>query len=66
MQAVEGIHPDANPCHYWSSDRLEDKRMVLRMVFAKRLAYHRKEGFSNCQRRGLFSAVQILKKFSYQ
>ena len=35
----------ANPCHYWSSDRLEDKRMVLRLVFAKRMAYHRKEGF---------------------
>lgn len=35
----------ANPCYYWSSDRLEDKRMVLRLVFAKKLAYHRKEGF---------------------
>lgn len=37
----------ANPCNLWASDRLEDRRAVLKMVFAEKLPYHRKEGFSN-------------------
>lgn len=41
----------ANHCYYWSSDRLEDKRMVLRLVFAKKMAYHRKEGFRTSKTR---------------
>ena len=35
----------ANPWKLWLSERLEDKRMVLRLAFAERLPYHRKEGF---------------------
>ena len=35
----------ANPCYLWSSDRLEDKRTVLRLVFAQKLPYQRNEGF---------------------
>ena len=35
----------ANPCKLWLSDRLADKRMVLRLAFAGRLPYHRIEGF---------------------
>ena len=37
----------SNPWKLWVSDRLEDKRTVLRLAFAKRLAYHRETGFSN-------------------
>ena len=33
------------PCYLWSSDRLEDKRTVLRLVFANKLPYQRNEGF---------------------
>lgn len=50
-----------NPCHYWSSDRLEDKRMVLRLVFAKRLAYHRKEGFRTSKNEELSLPFKYLK-----
>jgi hypothetical protein len=53
----------ANPCHYWSSDRLEDKRMVLRLVFAKRLAYHRKEGFRTAKNEELSLPFRYLKNF---
>ena len=35
----------ANPWNLWSSDRLEDKRAVLRLAFVERIAYARNEGF---------------------
>ena len=35
----------ANPCKLWLSDRLEDRRAVLRLVFAERLPYLRNEGY---------------------
>ena len=35
----------ANPCNLWSSDRLEDRRAVLKLAFAERLRYKRNEGF---------------------
>ena len=35
----------ASPCQLWSSERLEDKRTVLKLAFAERLAYKRNEGF---------------------
>ena len=34
-----------NPCYLWESDRIEDKRAVLKLTFAERLAYTRGEGF---------------------
>lgn len=34
-----------NPYKLWSSDRLEDKRMVLRLAFSEKLPYYRREGF---------------------
>lgn len=37
----------ANPCKLWESDRIEHKRMVLRLTFSDRLGYCRKTGFSN-------------------
>lgn len=35
----------SNPCILWSSERLEDKRAVLKLTFADRLEYVRNEGF---------------------
>lgn len=35
----------ANPHKLWLSDRLEDKRAVLKLTFADRLSYTRNEGF---------------------
>ena len=35
----------ANPWNLWVSERLEDKRAVLKLTFANRLAYVRNEGF---------------------
>ena len=51
----------ANPCHYWSSDRLEDKRLVLRLVFAKKLAYQRNEGFRTAKNEELSLPFRYLK-----
>ncbi len=34
-----------NPQKLWASDHYEDKRAVLKLVFAERLPYHRNEGF---------------------
>ncbi len=34
-----------NPLKLWVSERLEDKRAVLKLAFADKLAYVRKEGF---------------------
>ena len=35
----------SNPWKLWESDRLEDKKTVLKLAFSHRLPYHRKEGF---------------------
>ena len=35
----------SSPWKLWASDRLEDKRIVLRLTFAERLPYRRGEGF---------------------
>lgn len=35
----------ANPCKLWISERIEDRRAVLKLVFADRLAYVRGEGY---------------------
>jgi DNA invertase Pin-like site-specific DNA recombinase len=37
----------SNPKKLWESQRLEDRRTVLKLVFADRLSYHRDRGFSN-------------------
>ncbi|HBR68774.1 MAG TPA: recombinase [Rhodospirillaceae bacterium] len=51
----------ANPCYLWSSDRLEDKRMVLRLVFADKLPYHRNEGFRTAKNEELSLPFRYLK-----
>lgn len=35
----------ASPWQLWTSDRIEDKRTVLKLAFADRLAYTKKQGF---------------------
>ena len=35
----------ANPWKLWASDRIEDKRTVLKLTFSERLAYSRNSGF---------------------
>ncbi len=35
----------ANPYKLWTSNRLQDKRTVLRLAFSERLPYYRNEGF---------------------
>lgn len=35
----------ANPCKLWHSDRIEDRRAVLKLVFADHLPYVRGEGY---------------------
>ena len=39
----------ASPWKLWKSDRLEDKRAVLKLVFADHLAYVRNEGFRTAE-----------------
>lgn len=38
-----------NPHKLWSSDRIEDKRTVLRLAFSEKLPYYRNEGFRTAQ-----------------
>jgi hypothetical protein len=35
----------ANPCKLWISERLEDRRTVLKLAFADRISYSRNQGF---------------------
>ena len=35
----------ANPCNLWKSDRLEDRKAVLKLTFTDQLRYKRGEGF---------------------
>lgn len=39
----------SNPCKLWTSERLEDKRAVLKLTFASRLPYSRENGFRTPQ-----------------
>ena len=39
----------SSPCKLWASDRLEDKRTVLKLAFLERLPYDRKHGFRTPQ-----------------
>lgn len=39
----------ANPCKLWNSPRIEDRRAVLKLVFAEQLPYARGEGYRTAQ-----------------
>ena len=51
-----------NPIKLWSSDRLEDKRMVLRLAFAEKLPYQRNDGFRTAQTALPFRLLMGLKE----
>ena len=39
----------ASPCELWRSDKIEDRRAVLKLVFSQRLTYVRGEGYRTAQ-----------------
>lgn len=39
----------SNPCNLWQNGSPEERRLVLRLTFAERLKYHRKEGFRTAE-----------------
>ncbi len=51
----------ANPCKLWASDRLEDKRIVLRLVFCTKLPYYRNGGFRTAANSLPFRLLEDLK-----
>jgi len=48
----------SNPWNLWTSDRMEDKRTVLKLAFSGNLAYCRKEGFRTAEISLPFKALQ--------
>lgn len=52
-----------NPHSLWVNGDLEDKRLILKMAFAKRLAYTKKEGFGTA---GISLPFLVLKDFEAQ
>jgi site-specific DNA recombinase len=51
----------ANPWKLWRSERLEDRRAVLRLAFADRLAYARNEGYRTAKISIPFKMIGDLK-----
>ncbi|WP_131522903.1 hypothetical protein [Nitrobacter sp. Nb-311A] len=51
----------ASPWNLWRSERLEDKRAVLKLAFARRLQYQRGEGFRTAD---LSLPFKLLDQFS--
>ena len=49
-----------SPWKLWVSDQLEHKRMLLKLMFAKRLAYKRGVGFSNADLSMPFKALNMI------
>jgi site-specific DNA recombinase len=50
-----------NPQNLWRSDRLEDRRTVLKLTFAQRLSYRRGEGFRTADLSPPFKVLGGLK-----
>jgi len=48
----------ANPSKLWASERFEDKRAVLKLVFAQRLPYTRNEGYRAAKTSLPFKALE--------
>ena len=51
-----------NPYKLWLSENIEDKRTVLRLVFAGQLPYRRKEGFRTAKSVLTFQALRANSK----
>ena len=56
----------ANPWQLWVSDRLEDKRAVLKLAFAERLAYVRNQGFRTAVTSSPFKLLSQIEKGEYE
>jgi site-specific DNA recombinase len=54
----------SNPYKLWTSDRMEDKRSVLRLVFAERLPYYRNEGFRTAQTDQISLPFKVLENLN--
>ncbi|TKB67964.1 MAG: recombinase [Nitrospira sp.] len=50
----------ANPCYLWSSDRLDDKLMVLRLVFSRKLPYDLNQGYRTAKSEDLSLPFSLL------
>ena len=50
----------ANPCALWRSPNLEDRRAVLKLVFAEKLPYHRNEGYRTVETTLPFKALAAI------
>ena len=51
----------SNPSILWASERLEDKRAVLKLTFADRLAYDRNQGYRTAETSLPFKALETLR-----
>ena len=51
----------ANPYELWVSERIEDKRAVLKLVFSERLRYARNHGFRTALTSCIFSTISRLE-----
>lgn len=56
----------SNPCKIWDSDSLEDKRLVLKLVFVRRLPYYRNEGFRTALTSCPFTILSALNGADYE
>ena len=55
-----------NPYRLWTSDRLEDKRLVCRLVFTEKLSYTKNEGFRTAQTALPVTVLQQVKQGDYE
>lgn len=56
----------ANPHRLWTSDNLQDKRLVCRLVFSEKLPYQRNEGFRTARTALPVTVLQHLKGGEYE
>lgn len=56
----------ANPHRLWTSDNPEDRRLVLRMVFATKLPYGKECGFQTPETTRPFAVLQQIKAGNYE
>lgn len=55
----------ANPSKLWASERLEDKRLVLRLAFAGKLPYLRNEGYRTAETTLPFKVLAAISPGKY-
>ncbi len=56
----------ANLHRLWTSDKLEDRRLVLRLVFSEKLPYQRNEGFRTARTALPVTVLQPIKGGDYE